>query len=235
MPPRLRIEGQKNGMLTFISFYGKDRFGHSLFLSKCDCGNEVICNGAAVRFGRISSCGCIRRKKASERVKYDLTGKIFGYLSVLREVGSTRRNEILWMCKCKCGKEKVINSSYLLSGHTKSCGCFRKENISGENNFNWKGGITSDIMKARSSIPYKEWRNLVFSRDSFTCKLCDDSKGHNLQAHHIERFCDYPELRYEISNGITLCRSCHAKISQKEYEYVDIFKTITGVQNNANL
>ena len=61
----------------------------------------------------------------------------------------------------------------------------------------------------RNSAEYRKWRMEVFSRDNFICKSCGTKK--DLQAHHIERWKDNKKLRYEISNGITLCRSCHLK------------------------
>ena len=39
--------------------------------------------------------------------------------------------------------------------------------------------------------------------------MCGDNKGGKLNAHHIKSFADYPELRFEVSNGITYCEDCH--------------------------
>ena len=61
----------------------------------------------------------------------------------------------------------------------------------------------------RNTVEYRKWRMEVFSRDNFICQNCGTSK--DLQAHHIESWKDNKKLRYEISNGITLCRSCHLK------------------------
>lgn len=53
----------------------------------------------------------------------------------------------------------------------------------------------------------KIWINEVKKRDGFKCIKCDSDK--KLCAHHIKSWKDHPELRYELSNGETLCRSCH--------------------------
>lgn len=58
---------------------------------------------------------------------------------------------------------------------------------------------------------YHEWREAVYLRDNFTCQLCGQVGG-QLEAHHIRPFATYPSLRYEISNGITLCKECHRRI-----------------------
>lgn len=55
---------------------------------------------------------------------------------------------------------------------------------------------------------YKQWRTEVFHRDGYTCQKCY-TKGRRLNAHHIKPWAEYPDLRYDISNGITLCEHCH--------------------------
>jgi arsenate reductase-like glutaredoxin family protein len=57
---------------------------------------------------------------------------------------------------------------------------------------------------------YKMWRNAVFQRDSYICTSCNKKKK-RIEAHHIKPQCDYPELIYDIDNGITLCLECHRK------------------------
>lgn len=59
----------------------------------------------------------------------------------------------------------------------------------------------------RSSARYREWRKGVFDRDGYQCVVCGTKK--NLQAHHIAHWKDNKVLRYVVSNGETLCRSCH--------------------------
>lgn len=81
--------------------------------------------------------------------------------------------------------------------------------IAGEKNPNWKGGISPLYEKIRKNFDYKNWRRKIFERDNFTCQMCDKIGG-KLRAHHIKSFSEYPELRFDINNGITLCESpCH--------------------------
>jgi len=78
----------------------------------------------------------------------------------------------------------------------------------GENHPNWKGGITPINQQIRHSLEYKLWRTAVFERDNYICIWCGE-RGGELHADHIKPFADYPELRFAIDNGRTLCRGCH--------------------------
>jgi hypothetical protein len=74
----------------------------------------------------------------------------------------------------------------------------------------WKGGLTDQNKILRSSSYWKEWRKAVYERDNYTCQECK-IRGGKLHPHHIKPFAKFPELRFEISNGITLCEMCHRK------------------------
>lgn len=97
--------------------------------------------------------------------------------------------------------------SHLLSEETK-----RKlsELHRGEKNHSWKGGITPFRIKIWHSKKYKNWRKSVFGRDNYTCVQCEQ-RGGRLEVDHIKSFSLHPNLRFEISNGRTMCKSCHLK------------------------
>lgn len=90
----------------------------------------------------------------------------------------------------------------------------KRPEIAGENNPAWKGGITPINKALRQSFEYEEWRKSVFERDLYTCQDCGQIGGY-LHADHIKRFAEYPDLRFEVSNGQTLCINCH-KIKTRE-------------------
>lgn len=69
----------------------------------------------------------------------------------------------------------------------------------------------------RGTKEYKEWRISVFSRDEYTCQECNQIGG-SLEAHHIKPFAKYEELRFELSNGLTLCVTCHKELHQRALE-----------------
>lgn len=83
--------------------------------------------------------------------------------------------------------------------------------FSGESHPQWKGGVTPANEKARKSTAYRDWREEIFARDNWTCQECGVRGGH-LHAHHVFSFAQFPEHRFEVWNGITLCKECHASI-----------------------
>ncbi len=70
------------------------------------------------------------------------------------------------------------------------------------------GGVSTEEMLLRASPAYIRWRTAVYKRDNYTCQHCG-VKGGRLEAHHIKSFAQYPELRFVVDNGITLCKSYH--------------------------
>lgn len=73
---------------------------------------------------------------------------------------------------------------------------------------------------------YKNWRVSIFKRDKFRCQFPDCKCRTRLNAHHIIRWADAPFLRYEIDNGITLCKTHHDMIKDSENCYMQMFNDI---------
>lgn len=81
----------------------------------------------------------------------------------------------------------------------------------GANHHNWNGGSSKGYKQGnyKNNRTYRLWRETVYQRDNYTCQSCKQ-RGLYLTAHHIKSWVKYPDLRFEASNGITLCEPCHS-------------------------
>lgn len=113
------IIGQRFGKLTVIKKVENEKPG-SYFLVKCDCGHEKIVLGSSLVHGDTTSCG-----------NCSIVEQRFGKLVAIKEIGRDPKNkyQILYLCKCDCGNEKVVRKEYLVQGDCRSCGCDRPHKI----------------------------------------------------------------------------------------------------------
>ena len=213
------ITGQRFGKLTTIRPTEKRINKCVVWECLCDCGNriEVITNSLTT--GNTKSCGCL---------KYDdLTGKRFGKLVVLNEaekIGMSGKSR--WDCLCDCGKQTTVFSTALKSGNTKSCGCFNLAILRskvGNKNPNYNPNLTDE---ERLSYRYqlggnnfRKWSKQIMERDNYTCQICNQHSG-KLNAHHLNGWNAFPEQRFDLDNGVTLCTDCH-KDFHSQYGYGD--------------
>ena len=91
----------------------------------------------------------------------DLVGQKFGRLIVLKKKDKNKSGNYRWLCKCDCGKEKIIRGDNLKSGTTKSCGCLQKEK-------RMKHGHHA---RDKTSKTYHSWQSMI--------QRCTNPKVHN--------------------------------------------------------
>jgi hypothetical protein len=89
----------------------------------CDCGSKKEVYGKHLRSGRSKNCRNCQKEK---QIK-DLTGKVFGALTVIERFGreKSKNKAITWKCTCKCGESAIIRGSSLVGGGQSTCGCGR--------------------------------------------------------------------------------------------------------------
>ncbi len=72
------------------------------------------------------------------------------------------------------------------------------------------GTILENTNQAERRGPeYRQWRAAVLERDNHQCDACGSAEP-PLFAHHIKPWAMYPDLRFDVSNGVTLCKECHS-------------------------
>lgn len=183
-------------------------------LFRCVCGNEIKRNPSTVMSGNTTSCGC-KQFRDKEILINTLINKTINYLTILEVSHRDKSGHLFYKCKCRCGNIKLVRRNSIIKGHIKSCGCWRME-ISlarvGKKNGRYNPNITDEHrylrdIKKRVSNEYNQFRNSVKKRDKYTCYLC--KSPYELRVHHIESYASNEHLRYETSNGVTLCNTCH--------------------------
>lgn len=145
---------------------------------------------------------------------------------------------------CRKGGLSPNNTGRYMKGHSKSflgkrvhteetklkMSKTRKGTFTGEDSHNWIEDRT--LVKGRqnrNNPEYKQWRKEVWLRDEFTCKIANpDCKG-KIEAHHILGWKDYPELRYKVNNGITLCHAHHPRKVAEEKRLIPTFQELVSV------
>lgn len=75
------------------------------------------------------SCHLEQSRRAGQSSTIDLTGQVFGRLTVVGRTDKRSNHCVVWLCRCSCGTERLIDGRHLRTGDTKSCGCLRADNL----------------------------------------------------------------------------------------------------------
>lgn len=103
----------------------------------------------------------------------------------------------------------------------------------GEKGSNWQGGKTAESKIIRHSLQYRQWRSAVYERDDYTCQSCGQ-RGGKLNADHIKPFAYHPKLRFELSNGRTLCHDCHKQTDTWGYRATKMYADLAKLKEEEN-
>ena len=100
--------------------------------------------------------------------------------------------------------------------------------FSGEKSRRWIKDRTQLKISRKHSYDtlYREWSSNVKKRDNWKCRITDKNCSGRLESHHILSWRDYPELRYDINNGITLCHKHHPRKHEDEEKLSPCFKEL---------
>lgn len=134
--------------------------------------------------------------------------------------------------KKKIGLKSKGNQHCLGQKHSQETKLKMSKARSGENHYAWKkdrNSLTKRDHRSTKEFIYREWREKVFGRDNWKCKMANENCNGQLEAHHILPWRDYPELRYEINNGITLCHAHHPRKRAEEKRLSPYFMELVSV------
>lgn len=222
------LTGQRFGFLTVIRRV-ENNGKQVRYLCKCDCGNEKIFYSTNLKRGLSTSCGCFRREKLSQLYFRDLTGQVYGRLTV-ESLNSydEKNNNYFWNCICECGTRTVVVGNHLKNGHTQSCGCIisaGEEKISkilSDNNIMFEKGLSHGLVlptggyaKYDFSI-FNENKELQYSieYDGWQHYIESDSKWDRDGKFEIRQNSDKLKNQWCIDNDIPLIRIPYTHFSK---------------------
>lgn len=228
------ITGMKFGRLTVIEIAYKGEDGKYRWRCKCDCGGETTPTSNGLIAGRSTSCGCTR-------LKHDLTGSVFGALTVIGGAGIDEHGKRKWECVCVCGNKLIAHSYDIRKKRIKSCGCLsiKKTLPEGESAFN---RIYYDYIRASKKRGY-DWE---LSKDEFRdltkkyCYYCGALPSNRRKAFSGNGGYTYSgidrvnnKIGYQIDNVVPCCAACNrAKDTKTLKGFLDMIKKI---HSNLNL
>ncbi len=140
------LTGKKFGSIIVVKNTGRlAANGSIIWECRCACGSTYYLRVDTIKL-HSSQFYC---QKCKQRIEYeDITGKVFGRLTVLHKAERKRVEHYpYWMCQCLCGNTVLVRHDSLVRDKTHSCGCIRKERMStmsrshiGSKSPNWRGG-----------------------------------------------------------------------------------------------
>lgn len=194
---------------------------------QCECGKWF--HPKALRFKYCSTeCGCRYKRYGGKLGKHYPDVRVWNKKDEIKKTCpvcnkvffTTRENAVYCSKDCwshratlmrncpECGKQFKTTKSENRKFCSRECRNLSYREYTGEKAHAWKGGTTKETKCRRSNSEYREWRMAVFTRDNFKCQICG-KHGSDLEAHHIKEVRNYPDLIYDVDNGLTLCHECH--------------------------
>ncbi len=114
-------------------------------------------------------------------VAHNLKGKTFGYLTVIELTGKKSRKDLLWLCRCKCGKEIEVPAGLLARGNTTSCGCLNTDILQHNNRYeegtSLRQSMEEKILNPNSASGYV---GVVAHRDKWSAHITYKKKHYYL-------------------------------------------------------
>ncbi len=189
------LSGKTFGKLFVIEYAGVSSSRNSIWRCRCSCDNKIVLvTGASLNAGRTKSCGCLKfeiGKIKSENRRLSIIGSLFHKL-IVDSIYQITPKDTYFKCKCECGNTTIVRGSALVSGTTKSCGCY--------NNYRSSVYNSDRFNKLRESMVGKKFGRLTIVENQ------GSSKGHS----KFKCLCDCGKekivLGSSLRNGST--RSC---------------------------
>lgn len=139
----------------------------------------------------------------------DLTGMVFGELTVLGIDNDSKKSDKHWLCECSCGEIVSVGGIKLRGGKKKICGKFGKH----------KHQTFSKKENKHSGTEYKYFKKVVKEKTNNVCIISGEQLDDN-EIHHIFPYAKYPELRYNVNNGACIAKKYHSTACEGSFHRI---------------
>lgn len=114
---------------------------------------------------------------------------------------------------CGVNEFKMTPTDFLGGKRCPKCKVLKQ---SGEAHWNYNPALTEEDRQKRDLYngEIRKWRDRVYKRDNYTCVICE-VHSHDLNAHHLNSWDVYKDQRFDVRNGVTLCKDCHLLFHSK--------------------
>lgn len=106
----------------------------------------------------------------------DLTGQMFGHLTVIEIAGKRKSGEVMWLCQCDCGKQATVLVTNLLRGNSTSCGCMRSQNRPQKTFQEYEEAKRNEFSKITNKWEYVRCYDRSKSKHTIRCTQCGNEK-----------------------------------------------------------
>jgi hypothetical protein len=232
------LTGQRFGRLEVKNIDCQKRIGKKLYTfwnCLCDCGKTKSINGHALKAGKSQSCGCLKIELLKEYE--NIVGQKFGRWEVIKEVekpDNIKGRNKYWLCKCECGKKRIVKGDSLKSGTSTSCGCYIAELTRNRTKYEYGLASVLNVYRMYKRNSKKAGRIFELSLDFFKlitqkrCIHCGSEPNNIMKNYHnngdyvyngIDRI--NSDLGYTEDNVVPCCWHCNQAKSDYTLEEHD--------------
>lgn len=171
------LTGQQFGELKVIS-RDTTRKERAYWLCECSCGKKITVSGTKLRQGQ-QSCGCLNSRQIKPLQR-------FGRLIALEPTKlRSNKGNIIWKCQCDCGNIVNVRKDLLLNGHTKSCGCLKRE-VSLQNLANPINDLRGQVF-GKLTVKYLDLPRSQKDNKNYWICSCECGNQISVRADHLNR------------------------------------------------
>lgn len=134
MPKSIDLTGRVFGHLTVLRkgtpYVSPKGVTKVRWLCQCDCGKTIETFTTSLTSGTTKSCGHARFDYLKDKgPATSLVGRQFGHLTVIKDDGTRKGDQVMWLCQCDCGRMTHVSTSNLVTGNTISCGHIGQQSL----------------------------------------------------------------------------------------------------------